>query len=42
MRKHLAFYIKGTENAKEIREKVNYIENKEELKQTIISYFKKI
>ncbi len=42
MRKHLEFYIKGTENAKEIREKVNYIENKEELKQTIISYFKKI
>ncbi len=42
MRKHLAFYIKGTENASEIREKINHIENKKELEKTLTEYFNKI
>ena len=42
MRKHLAFYIKGEKNASEIREKINHIENKNELEKTIIEYFKSL
>lgn len=42
MRKHLAFYIKGTENASEIREKINHIEEKEELEEVLKEYFKKL
>lgn len=42
MRKHLAFYIKGTENASEIREKINHIENKKELEKNLTEYFNKI
>lgn len=39
MRKHLAFYIKGSENASEIRNKINFIDNKEELEETLTEYF---
>lgn len=42
MRKHLAFYIKGTENASEIREKINHIEVKKELENVLKEYFKNI
>ena len=42
MRKHLAFYIKGTENASEIREKINHIEVKKELENALKEYFTSI
>ena len=42
MRKHLAFYIKGTENASEIREKINHIEVKKELENVLKEYFASI
>ena len=42
MRKHLAFYIKGTENASEIREKINHIEVKKELENVLKEYFTSI
>ena len=42
MRKHLAFYIKGTENASEIREKINHVEVKKELENTLKEYFTSI
>ena len=40
MRKHISFYIKGLKDASEMRNRVNKIENKEELKQTLIEYLK--
>jgi tRNA-dihydrouridine synthase B len=35
MRKHIAWYIKGYQNATEIRREVNQIEDLEELKKLI-------
>jgi len=40
MRKHVSFYLKGLKDASEMRNRVNRIENKEELKQTLIEYLK--
>ena len=40
MRKHISFYLKGLKDASEMRNRVNRIENKEELKQTLIEYLK--
>ena len=37
MRKHIAWYIKGINNATEIRRSVNQIENLDELKELIDS-----
>ena len=40
MRKHLAYYTKGLKNSSVIREKINTIENKEELIDSLTEYFK--
>ena len=40
MRKHISFYLKGLKDASEMRNRVNRIENKEELKQALIEYLK--
>ena len=42
MRKHLAFYIKGTENASEIRNKINFIDDKNKLEEVLTDYFTNI
>lgn len=42
MRKHIAWYIKGQKDATKMREKVNSIENKEELRQVLIEYYKEL
>ena len=42
MRKHLAYYIKGEKNASEMRDKINYTDNKEELEKMLIEYFKEL
>lgn len=39
MRKHLAYYTKGLQNSSEIRNKINTIDNKEELIKTLTEYF---
>ncbi len=39
MRKHLAYYTKGMQNSSVIRDKINKIENKKELIETLIEYF---
>lgn len=40
MRKHLACYIKAQKDASKIREKINNINNKEELINCLKEYFK--
>lgn len=42
MRKHLSGYIKGMPNSAEAREKINKIDNKEELENYLKKYFKNI
>ena len=42
MRKHLCWYLKNMKDSSKIREKVNRIENKEELVQALKEYFKLI
>lgn len=39
MRKHLAYYTKGMKNSSIIRDKINKIENKDELIETLETYF---
>lgn len=39
MRKHIAFYLKGEENASKLREKINHLETKEEVENEIRAYF---
>ena len=40
MRKHIAWYIKNLKNASSIRQKINKIENREQLGTCLIEYFK--
>lgn len=42
MRKHIAWYVKNTKEASRIRDKINTINNPEELKSCLIEYFKTI
>lgn len=42
MRKHLSYYIKNLKQASKIREKINRIETKQELTQTLKEYFNSI
>ncbi len=42
MRKHLAYYIRNTKDASKLREKINKIDNKEELVDCLNEYFKNI
>ena len=42
MRKHLAYYVKGFSDASELREKINHIEDKDELEKTLKEYFSTI
>lgn len=39
MRKHLAYYTKGLKNGSMIRNKINKIDNKDELVQVLTEYF---
>lgn len=39
MRKHLSYYIRGEQNASDIRQKINKLESKEEVDKTIKEYF---
>lgn len=39
MRKHLSYYIKGEQNASEIRQKINQLEGKEKVEETLKEYF---
>lgn len=39
MRKHLSYYIRGEQNASEIRQKINILESKEEVDKTLKEYF---
>ena len=39
MRKHLCYYIKGEPNASEIREKINHLENANEVKELLKKYY---
>ena len=39
MRKNLSYYTKGLANSSAIRDKINKIESKEELINTLIEYF---
>ena len=42
MRKHLAYYVKGTKDASKIRVKINSIERKDELLECLNEYFNNI
>ena len=42
MRKQLSWYIKGLEDSSKMREKINKLESKNEIVQTITEYFNKI
>jgi tRNA-dihydrouridine synthase B len=42
MRKHLAWYIKGMRNSNETKNKINNIETKDEMIETLIEYLSKI
>ena len=42
MRKHLSAYIKGMPKSAEAREKINKIENREELEEYLKEYFRNI
>ena len=39
MRKHLSYYIRGEQNASEIRQKINRLESKVEVEKTLKEYF---
>ena len=39
MRKHLSYYTKGLQNSSVIREKINRIESRQELINTLTEYF---
>lgn len=39
MRKHLSYYTKGLQNSSVIREKINRIESRQELVDTLTEYF---
>ena len=39
MRKHISWYIKNTKDASRIRERINSIQNIDELKKCLIEYF---
>ncbi len=41
MRKHLAWYLKGMRNSNEIKNKINTLDNKEEVKKLLIEYLEK-
>ena len=42
MRKHICYYLKGTQNASEIRDNINHIECKEEVKKVLKEYFSRL
>ena len=39
MRKHICYYVKGEPNASEIRNRINHMESKKEVEETLIEYF---
>lgn len=39
MRKHICYYLKGMQNASEIRDKINHLEGKEEVTRELKEYF---
>lgn len=39
MRKHICYYLKGEKNASEIRDKINHIDNKNEVINALVEYF---
>ena len=39
MRKHICYYLKGEKNASEIRDKINHLETRKEVEETLIEYF---
>ena len=39
MRKHICYYVKGEPNASEIRDRINHMESKKEVEETLIEYF---
>lgn len=39
MRKHICYYLKGEKNASEIRDKINHLETKKEVEETLVEYF---
>ena len=42
MRKHICYYLKGEKNASEIRDKINHIDNKNEVINALVEYFNKL
>ena len=42
MRKHICYYLKGMNNASEIREKINHLETEKEVKKVLEEYFRQI
>ena len=42
MRKHICYYLKGMPMASEIRNKINKLESKKEVKETLTEYFKSL
>ena len=42
MRKHICYYLKGMQNASEIRDNINHIECKEEVKKVLKEYFSRL
>lgn len=41
MRKHICYYLKGEPGASEIRDKINHLDSKDEVKQTLIDFYTK-
>ena len=39
MRKHICYYLKNMPNASQIRDKVNHIDDKQEVEKTLREYF---
>ena len=42
MRKHICYYLKGMQNASEIRDNINHMECKEEVKKVLKEYFSRL
>lgn len=42
MRKHICYYLKGLENSSEVKERINKMEKKEEVENTLKEYFTKL
>jgi len=42
MRKHIAWYIKGIENSNEIKNRINKLDNKAQIKAVLLNYLEKI